>query len=586
MEIVFKVLEMLCGLALFLYGMEIMGDSLKKSAGSQLKVILGKMTSSTLRGFLLGLGVTAVIQSSSATTVMVVGFVNSGTMTLMQAAGVVMGAGIGTTVTAWLTGLSGIEGASAGVAALNWLKPSSWMPILAIIGVILIMTVKRGRKRDIAGILLGFVVLMVGMDMMSGAVSGLEDNAAFRSILTAFENPFLGILAGAVFTAVIQSSSASIGILQALSSTGGISFSVAIPIIVGMNIGTCITAVLSAISANRNGKRAALLPFYFKTFYSIVIMALFYFVKLFVDMPFMSDKIDMWGIAIVHTLFNIIGVIVLAPFYKQLTKLAQLSVRDGDDDVEAVATKLDERLFETPSIAAEQATKITYEMAGVSVQALKKSLTLLEKYDQKLAEEVRTLEERVDMYEDALGSYLVKLSGCDLSNSDTMQITKLLHIIGDLERISDHAVNVVESAEELNDKKLAFSEQATKELRVMRSAITEILDMAYKAFTENDVALAADVEPLEEVVDRLREKIKFNHVIRLQKSECSVEHGFVLSDLLNNFERVSDHCSNVAGCVIEISKLGALDMHKYTEEATESAEFKERLAFYQQKYSF
>ena len=582
---IFDLLSMLCGLALFIYGMEIMGDSLKKSAGSQLKVILGKMTSNPIRGFLLGLGVTAIIQSSSATTIMVVGFVNSGAMTLLQAAGVVMGANIGTTVTAWLTGLSGIEGAAAGVAALKWLKPSSWMPILAIIGIILIITVKRGRKRDIAGVFLGFVILMVGMDMMSDAVGGLEESAVFQSILTVFKNPILGVFAGTIFTAIVQSSSASIGILQSLSSTGAISYGVAFPLIIGMNIGTCITAVLSAIGANKNGKRSALLQLYFNVIAGAAILGIFYLVRIFVDIPFINSSIDMWGIAVVHTLFNVIGVIVLAPFYKQLVKLATISVKDKDGDSAVADMKLDERLLKTPSIATEQATGITYEMTEISVMALKKSLSLLEEYDSKAAKEARMLEDRADTYEDALGSYLVKLSGRDLSDRDSVQVTKLLHIIGDLERISDHAVNIVESAEEINDKKVSFSAQATNEMMVMRSAVNDILDITRKAFIENDVNLAAEVEPIEEVVDELRDRIKLNHVIRLQKNECTIEHGFILSDIINNFERVSDHCSNIAGCVIEMSKQGTLDMHKYTEETIESAEYKQKVVYYRQKYS-
>ena len=582
---IFDVLSMLCGLALFIYGMEIMGESLKKSAGSQLKVIIGKMTSNSIRGFLLGLAVTAIIQSSSATTVMVVGFVNSGAMTLLQAAGVVMGANIGTTVTAWLTGLSGVEGAATGVAALKWLKPSSWIPILAVIGIILMMTVKRGRKRDIAGVFLGFVILMIGMDMMSEAVGGLEESAAFQSILTVFKNPILSVFAGAIFTAAIQSSSASIGILQSLSSTGAISYGVAFPLIIGMNIGTCITAVLSAIGANKNGKRSALLQLYFNVIAGAAILGIFYLVRIFVDIPFINISIDMWGIAVVHTLFNVIGVIVLAPFYKQLVKLATISVKDKDGDSAVADSKLDERLLKTPSIATEQATGITYEMAEISVMALKKSLSLFEEYDSKVAEEARMLEDRADTYEDALGSYLVKLSGCDLSDRDSVQVTKLLHIIGDLERISDHSVNIVESAEEINDKKVSFSVQATNEMMVMRSAVNDILDITRKAFIENDVNLAAEVEPIEEVVDKLRDQIKLNHVIRLQRNECTIEHGFILSDIINNFERVSDHCSNIAGCIIEMSKQGTLDMHKYTEETIESAEYKQKVVYYQKKYS-
>ena len=581
---VFDVLTLFCGLALFLYGMEIMGDSLKKSAGNQLKIILGKMTSSPLRGFLLGLGVTAVIQSSSATTVMVVGFVNSGTMTLLQSVGVIMGANVGTAVTAWLTALSSIGEGGSTLAWIEWLKPDAWMPVLAVIGICLIMFVKRGKKKDVGNILLGFAVLMVGMDLMSGSVSGLKGDPAFQSILTMFENPILGVLAGLILTVIVQSSSASVGILQSLSVTGAITYGAAIPIIMGQNIGTCVTALISSISANKNGKRAAIIHLYFNVIGVIIWLSIYYIVNAIFNLIPANLAINAWGIAGVHTVFKILSVIAIAPFYKQLEKLAIITVRDKKDGKETV-NRLDERLFATPSIAAEQAAKVTFEMAGASILALKKSLTLFDNYDGRIANEIRDLEEKADKYEDALGSYLVKLSGCDMDRQDSVQVTKLLHIIGDLERISDHSVNIVESAEEMNDKKISFSEQATKEMRVMRSAIEEILDITERCFVENDTKLAVEVEPIEEVVDELRDKIKLNHVIRLQKNECTIEHGFVLSDLLNNFERVSDHCSNVAGCVIEMAKEGTLDMHKYTEETIESVEYKQKVVYYQQKYS-
>ena len=582
METIFNILNLFSGLALFLYGMEIMGDSLKKCAGSQLKTILGKMTSSPLKGFLLGMGVTAIIQSSSATTVMVVGFVNSGAMTLVQAAGVVLGAGIGTTVTAWLTGLSGIEGAEMGLAALKWLKPSAWMPILAVIGIVIIMSVKRGRKRDIAGVLLGFVILMTGMDIMSGAVEGFGDK--LKPILTMFENPFLALIAGMIFTAVIQSSSASIGILQALSIAGGITFGAAIPLIVGFNIGTCITAILSALNANKNGKRSAFLLLYYKAIYSTIILGVFYIVRIFVDMPFLDSNVNMWDIAIIHTAFNILGVIVVIPFYNKVIKLVNLTIKDKENETSAIETKLDERLFGTPTIAVEQTSKVTEEMAEISIKAFEKSLALLDNYDAKVAEEIRALEEKVDMYEDALGTYLVKLSGCDLPAEEAAEITKLLHIIGDLERISDHSVNIAESAEEMRDKKISFSAQANKELGVIRSALTEILGITLESFLKNDIELAAEVEPIEEVVDSLRDNIKLNHIIRLQKNECTIEHGFVLSDILNNIERVSDHCSNIAGFVVEISKTGTPDMHKYSTALEDSFEFQQKVVYYKQKY--
>ena len=581
---VFDVLTLFCGLALFLYGMEIMGDSLKKSAGNQLKVILGKMTSSPLRGFLLGLGVTAVIQSSSATTVMVVGFVNSGTMTLLQSVGVIMGANVGTAVTAWITALSSIGEGGSTLAWIEWLKPDAWMPILAVIGICFVMFVKRGKKKDIGNILLGFAVLMVGMDLMSDSVSGLKGDPAFQSILTMFENPILGIFAGLVLTVIVQSSSASVGILQSLTVTGAITYGAAIPIIMGQNIGTCVTALISSISANKNGKRAAIIHLYFNIIGVVIWLSVFYIVNAIFSLIPVNSAINAWGVAFVHTVFKLLSVLAISPLYKQLEKLAVLTVRDKKNSDETV-NRLDERLFETPSIAAEQAAKVSFEMAEASISALRKSLTLFDNYDAKLANEIRDLEEKADKYEDALGSYLVKLSGCDMSRQDTVQVTKLLHIIGDLERISDHSVNIVESAEEMKDKKISFSEQATKEMSVMRSAIEEILNITEKCFIENDIKLAVEVEPIEEVVDELRDQIKLNHVLRLQKNECTIEHGFILSDLLNNFERVSDHCSNIAGCVIEMAKEGTLDMHKYTEETIESVEYKQKVVYYQQKYS-
>ncbi len=585
MDIVFNmVLPLICGLALFLYGMDLMGDSLKKSAGSGLKTTLGKMTSSPTRGFLLGLIVTAVIQSSSATTVMVVGFVNSGTMTLLQAVGVIMGANVGTAVTAWLTGLSGIN--------LDFLKPDTWVPVIAIIAVCLIMFVKRGKKRDIGFILIGFAILMVGMDMMSGAVSSLRDNPSFTSILTMFENPLLGVLAGLILTAIVQSSSASIGILQALTVTGSITYGAAIPIIMGQNIGTCVTAMISSISANKNGKRAALIHLYFNIIGVVVWLSLFYLANWIfgfnIDgVPFTDVTIDMWGVAGVHTIFKLLSVALMAPFYRQLEKLARITIKDKADSAEETVNLLDERLFETPAIAVARATEVTGVMAEVSCKALQSALTLFENFDAKTAEDVRALEDKADMYEDALGTYLVKLSSRDMDERDSRQITKLLHIIGDYERISDHAVNILESAEEMQDKKIAFSSEAQRELAVLRSAVSDILILTEKSFLENNISLAGDVEPLEQVVDDLRDKIKLNHIIRLQKSECTIEHGFVLADLLNNFERVSDHCSNIAGCVIEISAYDALEMHKYLSEVKHGSEaFEEKYKEYKRKYTF
>ena len=583
----FDILSLVCGLALFLYGMELMGDALKKSAGNNLKAILGKMTTNPIKGFFLGLVVTAVIQSSSATTVMVVGFVNSGTMTLLQSVGVILGANVGTAVTAWLTALSGIDGGSEALGVIQYLKPDAWMPILALIGICLVMFVKRGKKKDIGVILLGFSILMVGMSMMSDSVVGLKNDEGFKSILTMFENPILGVLAGLVLTAIVQSSSASVGILQSLTATGAITYGAAIPIVMGQNIGTCVTAMISSVGANKNGKRAALVHLYFNIIGVVVVLALFYLLSWLIKPieAFVSGTyIDMWGVALVHTVFKLICVLILGPFYKLLAKLATLTIKDSKEA--ETENLLDDRLLETPAIAIARAVEVTGIMAEISKTALLDSFTLFDKYDSKLADEIRDKETKADVLEDALGSYLVKLSSCDMDERDSRQITKLLHIIGDYERISDHAVNIVESAEELQDKKIEFSTQAQKELAVLRAAVEEILVITTDAFLHDDLTKAAEVEPLEQVIDEIRDKIKLNHILRLQKSECTIEHGFVLSDLLTNYERVSDHCSNIAGCVIEISAYDALDMHKYLYDVKHGGEgFDEKFRAYKEKYT-
>ena len=589
------VLPLLCGLALFLFGMDLMGDSLKKSAGASLKQILGKMTSNPVKGFLLGLGVTMVIQSSSATTVMVVGFVNSGTMTLLQATGVIMGANVGTAITAWILSLSSLGGGAEGVVdALALLKPDTWVPILAIIAILLIMSVKRGKKRDIGFILIGFVILMTGMDMMSGAVSGLKNNPEFVSILTMFKNPLLGLAAGAILTAIVQSSSASIGILQALTVTGGITFGAAIPIILGQNIGTCITALISSMGATKNGKRAALIHLYFNVIGVTVVLSGFYLINWLIggfkiDGYLFTDlTIDMWGVAIVHTVFKILAVAIISPFYKQLERLARISIKDSEEEREDsdVTHLLDERLLDTPAIAVQRASEVTVTMAEISCKALRKSLALFDNFDSKQAEKVRSLENKADNYEDALGSYLVKVSATDVDEVDSKQITKLLHLIGDFERISDHAVNIVESAEEIRDKKIDFSPEAKAELAVLRRAVCDIVDIAENAFVNNSIETAINIEPLEQVVDDLRDKIKLNHILRLQKSECTIEHGFILADMLTNFERVSDHCSNVGCCLIEIFTEDSFDMHKYLQHIRSDSEvYQKKYADYTKKYS-
>ena len=580
------VLALLCGLALFLYGMDVMGESLKKSAGNSLKTFLGKMTTNPVKGFLLGLCVTLVIQSSSATTVMVVGFVNSGTMTLIQSVGVIMGANVGTAITAWLTALNSLggESGSEAVELLGILKPDSWVPIVAVIGICLVMFVKRGKKKDLGAILLGFAVLMTGMTMMSDAVSPLKGDPNFAKILMMFENPILGIMAGLILTAIVQSSSASVGILQALTVTGAISYGAAIPIVMGQNIGTCVTAMLSSLGANRNGKRAAIVHLSFNVIGVVLVSVIFYTLNAIIGFAFTEVAIDAWGVAIVHTLFKLICVALISPFYKQLAKLSMLIVKDSKDDQET-STLLDDRLLDAPGVAVERATQVVASMADLSTKSLLDSISLFGGYDSKLADSIRDIEGKVDSLEDAIGSYLIKVSAHTTDQKDSEQVTKLLHIIGDYERISDHAVNIVESCEEIRDKKIIFSDEATNEISVLSRAVSDILALSYKAFAENDLEAAAKIDPLEQVVDDLCDKIKLNHVIRLQKSECTIEHGFVLSDILTNFERVSDHCSNIGGCVIEIAKYDALDMHKYNRKNHSSEDFEQMYREYSSVYS-
>ena len=581
---IFDILKLLCGLALFLYGMDVMGDALKRSAGNQLKSILGRMTSNPIKGFLLGLVVTTIVQSSSATTVMVVGFVNSGTMTLSQSVGVIFGANLGAATTAWLIGLSGLEGGAAASSILNWLKPSSWTPIIAMIGIALLMFSKKGKKKDIGTILLGFTVLMVGMDTMSASVSALNDNEAFRSMLTMFSNPVLGMLTGLIVTAIIQSSGASVGILQSLTTTGAITYGTAIPIVMGQNIGTCVTAMISSAGAGKNGKRAALIHLYFNIIGAVVLMVLYSVLNAIFDFSFVNKTIGMWGVAAVHTIFKLLSIALIVPFSKQLEHLAKISVREGGE--KSAVSLLDERLLDTPSIATERAEEITCTMADLSCKAFKDSVLLLSDYSEDKASEIRKIENKADIFEDALGTYLVKLSTRNMTESESRRITKLLHIIGDFERISDHAVNMVESAEEIRDKKITFSEDAKHEISVLASAISEILDLTCKAFEANDIATATRVEPLEQVVDHLKDQIRLHHILRVQKSECTIEHGFILSDVLTNLERVSDHCSNIAGCLIEISEDNALNMHKYLDTVKKTDEEFERIyKEYRHKYS-
>ena len=495
-----------------------------------------------------------------------------------------MGSNLGTAITSWLIGLSSLEGGEAASSIINWLKPSSWIPILAIIGLCLNMFSKKSRKKDVGSILLGFTVLMVGMESMSDAVSVLKDSEAFRAIFTMFQNPVLGLLAGLILTAIIQSSSASVGILQSLTTTGAITYGADIPIIMGQNIGTCVTAMISSAGANKNGKRAALIHLYFNVIGAVILLALYLVLNSIFNFKIINQPIGMWGVATVHTIFKILSIAIFAPFYKQLERLAIISVREGSKTSEV--SLLEDRLLDTPSIAADCAEQVTRSMADIACKAFSTAVGLLENYDENKAAEVREDENKADLLEDSLGTYLVKLSAKTLSESDSRKVTKLLHIIGDFERISDHAVNMLESAEEIRDKKMTFSEDAIYELKVLADATNEILGLASKAFKENDLNTAGLVEPLEQVIDHLKEQIRLHHILRIQNSECTIEHGFVLSDILTNFERVSDHCSNIAGCIIEISQDDALNMHQYLENVkTSGEEFDKIYRQFRRKYS-
>ncbi|MDD6346172.1 MAG: Na/Pi cotransporter family protein [Oscillospiraceae bacterium] len=578
---IFNVFTLLGGLAFFLYGMNIMGDALERKAGSKLKSILANLTSNTFKGFLLGLVVTAVIQSSSATTVMVVGFVNSGIMTLHQAVGVIMGANLGTSVTSWLLSLTGIEGDTFWV---QMLKPASFTPLLAFIGIVMVMFIKDKNKHDTAYILIGFAVLMFGMETMSGAVEPLAESEKFQQILLLFSNPVLGLIVGTVFTAIVQSSSASVGILQALTLTGSVTYATAIPIVMGQNIGTCISAMISSIGASKNAKRAAVIHLSFNLISAVICLTVYYLLNMIIGFPFVNDTANPLGIAVVHTVFKIFALALLMPFTKQLEKLSYLIVRDSDEKEKV--SLLDERLLSTPPVAVERCRNITFDMAEISVQSLKNSMNLIFEYQQNTADNILKDEDTIDKYEDELGSYLVKLGAMVLSDSDSREVSKLLRIIGDLERISDHSVNILESAKEIQSKNLKFSEPAQKELSVMINAVSDILDMTLEVFRNNDLEKAYEVEPLEQVVDNLQILLKKRHVSRLRKNECTIEMGFVLSDLLTNLERVSDHCSNIAVCMIEIAH-ESFDTHGYIQELklNHNNEFAESVQKFSEKYT-
>ena len=576
---IFDALEMIGGLCLFLFGMNIMGQALERRAGSRLRTTLGKMTGKTMTGFLTGLVVTAVIQSSSATTVMVVGFVNSGLMTLKQAIGVIMGANIGTTVTAWLLSLGGISGDAVWVQLL---KPTSFTPVLALIGIIMYMFSKDSRKNDTGMILLGFATLMFGMDTMSGAVSGLREVPAFRQLFVAFTNPLLGVLAGAALTAIIQSSSASVGILQALALSGHVTYAAAIPIIMGQNIGTCVTALISSVGTSRNAKRAAIVHLSFNVIGTVVCLTVFCIVRAVAAPAILGESATMYGIAIAHTAFNVACTALLLPASGLLEKLAIRLVPDGKKKDAEVT--LDERLLATPPLALEQCSVVAEDMAYYASGALKKAIDCVMEFDPKAAQEVRESEDKTDKYEDMLGTYLLKLGAEPLSDAASEEVTELLKLIGDFERIGDHAVNIIESAEEMHDKQLEFSRSAKYELSVMTAAVGEVMDLAVKAFAENDAQAASCVEPLEQVVDDLKNELRTRHILRMKKSECSIEAGFVWSDLLTNLERVSDHCSNVALCVLDLKK-HTLSAHETQHERKDVPEFAEQYRRYSEKYA-
>lgn len=546
---IFDALSLIGGLCLFLFGMNIMGDALERRAGSALRTLLSRLTTNKMTGFLTGLGVTSVIQSSSATTVMVVGFVNSGLMDLKQAINVIMGANVGTTVTAWLLSLSGIESENFFVQLL---KPTSFTPVLALVGIILYMFCNGSKKKDTGAILLGFATLMFGMDTMSSAVSGLSEVEEFRNLFLMFQNPVLGVLAGALLTAIIQSSSASVGILQALAITGQVSYGAAIPIIMGQNIGTCITAMLSSIGTNKNAKRAAVVHLSFNVIGTMVWLSVFCVVKYIFSPALLDQSASLVGIAVAHSAFNILCTALLLPMSGVLEAVAKKIIPDAKTSEKDV--ELDERLLDTPPLALESCRRVTAEMGELSVSAMKESIKILTLYTDKLAEDIREKEEKTDRYEDMLGTYLVKLSSNRVSDADSAEVTELLKMIGDFERISDHAVNVLESAEELRQKGLSFSEAAMDELRSLTGAVGEILDLSMDAFVRTDLEAAAKVEPLEQVVDDLKESMRTRHMIRLQRGECSIDAGFVWSDLLTDLERVADHCSNIAGCVLDAAR--------------------------------
>ncbi len=580
---IFAILNLIGGLALFLFGMDLMGDSLKKLAGGKLESILARLTSNRIKGFLLGFIVTAVIQSSSATTVMLVGFVNSGIMKLGQTISIIMGANIGTTVTAWLLSTADIKGTAI---ILKLLKPESFTPILAAIGLIMTMVAKKDTKKNTGTILLGFAILMFGMDAMSGAVEGLRDNETFTNMLTMFSNPLMGILVGTIFTAIIQSSSASVGVLQALSLSCIIPYSTAIPVVLGQNIGTTITPIISSISGNTESKRVAFTCLYIKMIGVIIVVGVFYILHGALDFAFMNERASAVNIALVHTLFNILSTIILLPFCSLFEKLAIKTVKSKKVEEETdIFSTLDERFLEVPAFAVEKCKELVCEMANISGEAFKRAAKLLNNFNDEEFEEIAKLEGAVDKYEDKTSTYLVKIAASNMSAKDSKVVTELLHCVGDIERISDHALNLAEVAQEIHDKKIDFSPKAKEDIRIIINAVSNILDLAISSLVNEDIEIAKRVEPLEQVIDRLNRKIKNGHIERLRQGDCTMELGFILSDLLTNCERVADHCSNIAVCFIEMSH-DSFETHEYLNQLKTSGEqsFNDMYAFYKQKY--
>ena len=576
----FDVLTLIGGLSLFLFGMNIMGQALERKAGNKLKDLLAKMTNSKLKGFLTGLVITAVIQSSSATTVMVVGFVNSGLMTLRQAINVIMGANIGTTITSWILSLGDIDGSSI---LITLLKPTSFTPILALVGIIFYMFLKDDSKKDIGSILLGFATLMFGMDTMSNAVSGLANVPGFSNLFILFTNPLLGVLVGALLTAIIQSSSASVGILQALSSTGQVTYGAAVPIIMGQNIGTCVTCLLSSIGTNKNARRAAVVHLLFNTIGTVVILTLFCIIKTFVYIPLLSEQASMFGIALTHSIFNVLCVMILLPMSALLEKLALRII--PDDKIKEKYDELDTRLFVTPTLALAQAKSSLSDMADTSRKAITMALKSVNNYSDKLYEDILNQEDKNDRYEDKIGTYLVDLSSKNtLSESESKEVSKMLKIIGDLERIADHAINIGQASRELRDKNLSLSEDAIKEMDNMLNAVKECVDLSLLAFEKDDLAIALKVPPLEEVIDELKAILRANHIDRVKRRQCSIEAGFIWSDLLTNLERVGDHCNNIATEIIDDLNYDNRYFHKTKRHASDDEGYDAMYRDYSLKY--